>query len=200
MIKWQNNAKLISSFPKFSSDSCIQQQEYIPVGCVPAKHWPYSGVWSWGGVYPQRKEKSKKNSPSQKKLGGPPLTTPLNPPLTPPQPPPENWRPPKIGDTPPKNWRHPPPKNWRHPRDWLARHAGIPPQDWPARHAGIPTPSPGTDLQGMLGYPPTPLWTDTRLWKYYLGQNFVSAGNNYAFVRIWVQSSTQTVQSLFTKT
>ena len=38
-----------------------------------------------------------------------------------------------------------------------------PPRDWPARHAGIPTPPP----RGQ---------NDTRLWKYYLGQNFVSAG------------------------
>ena len=47
-----------------------------------------------GGVYPQRKQKSKKNSPP--KIGGPPLTTSLNPPEK--LDPPENWRPPrKLG-------------------------------------------------------------------------------------------------------
>ena len=117
----------------------ITTQECIPVGCVPAECWPYSGVWSRGGVRGGRwgcvcilkeRQKSKKNSPP-KKLGGPPLT------------PPKNWRPPgtdlqgMLGYPPGTDLQgmlgYPPP--W----DWLARHAGIPP---------------GTDLQGMLGYPP----------------------------------------------
>ena len=77
----------------------------------------------------------------------------------------ENWRPPrKFGaGTPPKIWSRPPrkfgagppPKIWsRHPPENLEQ--APPPKIW-SRHP--------------------PLWTDTRLWKYYLGQNFVSAGN-----------------------
>ena len=97
-----------------------------------------------GGVYPQRKQKSKKNSPPKK-------LTPINPPQphTPPQ---------KMETTPPEKLETPPPqkKIGEAPRT-------RPPQDWLARHAGIPT---------------QPLWTDRRLWKYYLGQNFVSAGKN----------------------
>ena len=61
----------------------------------------------------------------------------------------------------------------------------IPVETPPWKIGDPPTPTqkigdpPGTDLQGMLGYtPPPPLWTDRRLWKYYLGQNFVSAGKN----------------------
>ena len=94
--------------------------------------------------------------------------------------PPENLEqapPPKIWSrhTPPENLEQaPPPKIWsRHtpPKIW-SRHpprkfeAAPPPKIWrrhPPRKFGAGTP---------------PLWTDTRLWKYYLGQNFVSAGNN----------------------
>ena len=57
---------------------------------------------------------------------------------------------------------------------------------WDTHHP----PQPGTDLQGMLGYLPRPVVRilDTRLWKYYLGQNFVSAGNNAKF-RAYLKSS-----------
>ena len=92
----------------------------------------------------------------------------------------------KIGDPPWKNW-DPPPKNWRHthpppPRQTdLQGMLGYPPSwDWPARHAGIPThPLLGLTCKACWDTPPPPPWTDTRLWKYYLGQNFVSAGKNY---------------------
>ena len=104
-----------------------------------------------GGVSPKKAEIKK--IPPKKKIGSPPL-------------PPQNWRPPEKLETPPKIGDPlgpdppPPRKNWRPPR---------------------PDSPPSTDLQGMLGYPPTPdwparhagiptpLWTDTRLWKYYLG-------------------------------
>ena len=92
-----------------------------------------------GSVSPKKAE-IKKKSPPPKKLGGPPLT--------PPSLPPQNWRPPqKIGD-PPKNWSPPEkletsPEKLETPRDQT------------------PPPPPGTDLQGMLGYPlPLPLWTE----------------------------------------
>ena len=61
--------------------------------------------------------------------------------------PPEKLETPKKLETPPKNWR-PPWDQTRPPQDWLARNTH-----------------------------PTPPWTDRRLWKYYLGQNFVSAGD-----------------------
>ena len=81
-----------------------------------------------GGLYPQRKQKSKKKIPPQKKLwGGIPLN-PLNHPPTPPR---------KIGD-PPKKLETP---GTRPPQTDLQGMLGYPPpQDWPARHAGIPTP------------------------------------------------------------
>ena len=89
------------------------------------------------GVYPQRKQKSKKIPPPKK-------STPL-----------KNWRPPEKLETPSEKLEPPPGLTckacWDTP----------PTQDWPVRYAQIPS-----------------LWTDTRLWKYYLGQNFVSAGNN----------------------
>ena len=133
-------------------------QECIPVGCVPTARWPYAWLCFRGrvgvGVYPQRKQKSKKNSPP--KIGDPPY------PPTPPTPPtPQKiGDPPKIGD--PKKIGDPPgpdpPENLETPLGpdppgaELQGMLGYPPWDWPARHAGIP-----------------PLWTDTRLWKYYLG-------------------------------
>ena len=49
-------------------------QECIPVGCLPAERWPYSGVWSRGGGVSLKKAEIKK-----KKIGESPLNTPLNP-------------------------------------------------------------------------------------------------------------------------
>ena len=67
----------------------IYEQECIPVGCVPATHWPSRGGW----CVPEKLflgenkiEKKRKNN----------LETP-----------------------PPKNWMEPPPKNWRHPPEKL---------------------------------------------------------------------------------
>ena len=77
-------------------------------------------------------KKSKKNS-TPKKLGGAPLTTPPQSPD-----PLKNWR------TPQKNWR--PPKKLETPWDQIP--PGL------TCKACWDTPSPGTDLQGMLGYPP----------------------------------------------
>ena len=76
------------------------EQECIPVGCVPAAHWPSQGG---GLVHPRRKKKKKKFGAPQK------IGDPL-----------KNWRPPKkletpqkIGDppgqTPPPGPDHPPP-------------------------------------------------------------------------------------------
>ena len=163
----------------------IKEQECIPIGCVPAERWPYSGVWSRGGVYSQRKQKSKKTQ-IKIKIGG----FPLNPPQLPPNhptplnhPPPKNWRrtPRKIGDTLPPRKIGDPLKNWRPPEKLeIPQKIGDPPEELETPRDQTP-PAPRTDLQGMLGYPPpppTPPGTDTRLWKYYLGQNFVSASKN----------------------
>ena len=66
-----------------------------------------------------------------------------------------------VGCVPAERWPYSekletPPKIWsRHPPENLEQ---APPEIW-SRHP--------------------PLWTDTRLWKYYLGQNFVSAGNYF---------------------
>ena len=107
-----------------------------------------------GGISPKKAEIKKKSPP---KIGGP-----LNPPSLPPQ---------KL-ETPPKNWRPLPPKNWRlTPKNWRTPPGLTCKACWD-------TP-PGTDLQGMLGYPPPCGQIDTHLWKYYLGQNFVSAGNKW---------------------
>ena len=85
-------------------------QESIPVECVPVERWQYSSVWSrgGGGLYPQRKQKSKKIAPP--KIGG----SPLNPPSTP---------------CPPST-THPPKKNWRPPRtdlQGMLRYPPLPP-------------------------------------------------------------------------
>ena len=81
-----------------------------------------------GGGFSKESRNPKKISPPPKKIGG----SPFNPPSAPPA---EKLEPAKIGD--PPNWRPPdkletPLINWRPPG----------------------TRPPGTDLQGMLGYPP----------------------------------------------
>ena len=94
------------------------QQECIPVGCVPAERWPYSGVWpqggcTGGGCIP-KESRNKKNPPlTPSPLALPPLGAP--PWKIGDHAPQKNWRQPprKIGDTPQRNWI--PLKNWRHP-------------------------------------------------------------------------------------
>ena len=114
-------------------------QECIPVGCVPAERWPYSG-----GEPPQ-----KIGDPPEKleePPGPDPLPTPKN--LEEPH---ENLEEPPGPDTPPKKLEEPPQK------------IGGTPRTRPPRKFG--------------GTPPVNRMNDRCLWKYYLGQNFVSAGN-----------------------
>ena len=89
-----------------------------------------------GGVYPQRKQKSKKipckSPPYKKKIGDPPekLETP--------------W---KIGDP---SWKiGDPPKNWSPPLGLTCKAC------WDNH-------PPGTDRQGMLGFPPWTEWMTDR--------------------------------------
>ena len=90
-----------------------------------------------GRVYPQRKQKSKKNSPP-KKIGG----SPLSPPATPLNHTPLNHTP--LSTTPLKNWRKPPEKLE------TPQKIGDPPGL--TCKACWDTHPPGTDLQG---HPPT---------------------------------------------
>ena len=88
--------------------------------------------------------------------------------------------------TPPPNLEEPPLKNWRPPRKiGDSRKIGDPLKNWrpPRKFGGTPPKleTPGTPLGPPGTRPPTPSprgHNDTRFWKYYLGQNFVSAGKN----------------------
>ena len=103
----------------------ILLQECIPVGCIPAEHWPYSGVCcSWGGV-------------PACSVGGCLV-----------------WGVylPGPGGCTCLVW-------------W-----GVP--AW--SRGGVPAWLGG--MGAWSGTPPPCGQNDTRLWKYYLGQNFVSAG------------------------
>ena len=66
-------------------------------------------------------------------------------------------------------WRAPPPKKYPPRKKY-------PPQNTPPKKYPPQKNTPPPKLEQNLEHTP-PLWTDTRLWKYYLGQNFVSAGN-----------------------
>ena len=66
-------------------------------------------------------------------------------------------------DPPPENLEEPPPKKF----------GRTPPKNWRP---------PGTR------FPPVNRILDTRLWKYYLGQNFVSAGKNVAVKKFHIRS------------
>ena len=113
--------------------------------------------------------------------------------------PPENLEqapPPKIWSRhPPRNLEQaPPPKKLEQapPSKIWSRHT--PPKIWsrhPPRKFGAGTPpkfGAGTPPENLEQAPPPKIWSrhpppvdrilDTRYWKYYLGQNFVSAGNN----------------------
>ena len=90
----------------------------------------------------------------------------------------ETAPPPKIWSRhPPENLEQaPPPKIWSSPPPQNLEQA--PPQKF---GAGTP---PGSD---QTHPPPVNRMNDRRLWKYYLGQNFVSAGNNAASAMIVAQ-------------
>ena len=89
------------------------KQECIPVGCVPAERWPYSGAepppWKFGGTPPKKGTPKKFGGTPQKNLEVPPKK----------RPPPKKAPPRKFGGTPPKkgtpeNLEVPPQK--RHPQ------------------------------------------------------------------------------------
>ena len=102
------------------------EQKCIPVGCVLAERWPYSGVWSWVGCIPKESRNQKKipPNPSQKKLETPEKL----------EAPPEKLETPKKLETPQK----------------IGAPLGL------TFKACWDTHPPGTDLQGMLGYPHPP--------------------------------------------
>ena len=110
----------------------IVKQECIPVGCVPAERWPYSGG-----------DPPKKDPP--RKFGGPPK---------------KRHPPPKFGGTPPAKFGGTPPENLEDPPENLEdppwKFGGIPPKKTPPKFGGPPHSPPPPPPQ-KFGEPPHPV-------------------------------------------